>query len=202
MKNRRYRNRGRTGILPWSQTRGSIHPQGGSPCGRSGAPVEGRIQNLHCGQRHTGSPEHRRRILQGSWRRPKTCAANSKNIWTSPPASSWSCRRPSARYSSCRTRNDPTRALWPWISSPRCHFRFLGGYHAGTVITRRIARGGLPPPCKSGGGCRLSWIWKFQRRRNAKNFPGGFAAAVSYCRLRGAKVYLTMNTLLHRPGTG
>lgn len=37
----------------------------------------------------------------------------------------------------------------------------------------------------------------FNARRNAKNFSREeFAAAVSYCRLRGAKVYLTMNTLL------
>ncbi len=37
----------------------------------------------------------------------------------------------------------------------------------------------------------------FNARRNAKNFSREeFAAAVSYCHLRGAKVYLTMNTLL------
>lgn len=37
----------------------------------------------------------------------------------------------------------------------------------------------------------------FNARRNAKNFSREeFAAAVSYCRLRGVKVYLTMNTLL------
>lgn len=37
----------------------------------------------------------------------------------------------------------------------------------------------------------------FNARRNAKNFSEEeFAAAVSYCRLRGVKVYLTMNTLL------
>jgi len=37
----------------------------------------------------------------------------------------------------------------------------------------------------------------FNARRNAKNFSKEeFAAAVSYCHLRGVKVYLTMNTLL------
>lgn len=37
----------------------------------------------------------------------------------------------------------------------------------------------------------------FNARRNAKNFsPEEFAAAVSYCHLRGVKVYLTLNTLL------
>ena len=37
----------------------------------------------------------------------------------------------------------------------------------------------------------------FNARRNAKNFSEEeFAAAVSYCHLRGAKVYLTLNTLL------
>ncbi len=37
----------------------------------------------------------------------------------------------------------------------------------------------------------------FNARRNAKNFSQEeFAAAVSYCHLRGAKVYLTLNTLL------
>ena len=37
----------------------------------------------------------------------------------------------------------------------------------------------------------------FNARRNAKNFSREeFAAAVSYCHLRGAKVYLTLNTLL------
>ena len=35
----------------------------------------------------------------------------------------------------------------------------------------------------------------FNARRNAKNFSEEeFAAAVSYCHLRGAKVYLTLNT--------
>ena len=37
----------------------------------------------------------------------------------------------------------------------------------------------------------------FNARRNAKNFSQEeFAAAVSYCHVRGAKVYLTLNTLL------
>ncbi len=37
----------------------------------------------------------------------------------------------------------------------------------------------------------------FNARRNAKNFsPEEFAAAISYCHLRGVKVYLTLNTLL------
>ena len=37
----------------------------------------------------------------------------------------------------------------------------------------------------------------FNARRNAKNFTAAdFAAAVSYCHLRGVKVYLTLNTLL------
>ncbi|MCD7947840.1 MAG: DUF3656 domain-containing protein [Oscillospiraceae bacterium] len=37
----------------------------------------------------------------------------------------------------------------------------------------------------------------FHARRNAKNFSDEeFAAAVSYCHLRGVKVYLTLNTLL------
>ena len=37
----------------------------------------------------------------------------------------------------------------------------------------------------------------FNARRNAKNFSAEeFAAAVSYCHLRGVKVYLTLNTLL------
>ena len=37
----------------------------------------------------------------------------------------------------------------------------------------------------------------FNARRNAKNFTREeFAAAVSYCHLRGCKVYLTLNTLL------
>ncbi|NCB62172.1 MAG: U32 family peptidase [Clostridia bacterium] len=37
----------------------------------------------------------------------------------------------------------------------------------------------------------------FNARRNAKNFSKEeFAAAVSYCHLHGAKIYLTMNTLL------
>lgn len=38
---------------------------------------------------------------------------------------------------------------------------------------------------------------EFNARRNAKNFSSEeFAAAVSYCHLRGVKVYLTLNTLL------
>ncbi len=38
---------------------------------------------------------------------------------------------------------------------------------------------------------------EFNARRNAKNFSEEeFAAAVSYCHLRGVKVYLTLNTLL------
>ncbi len=37
----------------------------------------------------------------------------------------------------------------------------------------------------------------FNARRNAKNFSEeDAAAAVSYCHLRGTKVYLTLNTLL------
>ena len=37
----------------------------------------------------------------------------------------------------------------------------------------------------------------FNARRNAKNFSEEeFAAAVSYCHIRGAKVYLTLNTLV------
>ena len=37
----------------------------------------------------------------------------------------------------------------------------------------------------------------FNARRNAKNFTGDeAAAAVSYCHLRGVKVFLTLNTLL------
>ena len=37
---------------------------------------------------------------------------------------------------------------------------------------------------------------QFNARRGAKNFsPEEFASAVSYCRLRGVKVYLTLNTL-------
>ena len=37
----------------------------------------------------------------------------------------------------------------------------------------------------------------FNARRNAKNFSEEeFAAAVSYCHIRGARVYLTLNTLL------
>ena len=37
----------------------------------------------------------------------------------------------------------------------------------------------------------------FNARRNAKNFTeADFAAAISYCHLRGVKVYLTLNTLL------
>ena len=37
----------------------------------------------------------------------------------------------------------------------------------------------------------------FNARRNAKNFSAEeFASAVSYCHLRGVKVYLTLNTLL------
>ena len=37
----------------------------------------------------------------------------------------------------------------------------------------------------------------FNARRNAKNFSREeFAAAVSYCHLRGCKVHLTLNTLL------
>ena len=37
----------------------------------------------------------------------------------------------------------------------------------------------------------------FNARRGAKNFtPEEFAAAVSYCHLRGVKVYMTLNTLL------
>jgi len=37
----------------------------------------------------------------------------------------------------------------------------------------------------------------FNARRNAKNFSAEeFAAAISYCHLRGVKVYLTLNTLL------
>ena len=37
----------------------------------------------------------------------------------------------------------------------------------------------------------------FNARRNAKNFTeADFASAVSYCHLRGTKVYLTLNTLL------
>ena len=40
-------------------------------------------------------------------------------------------------------------------------------------------------------------LGEFNARRGAKNFSEEeYASAVSYCHLRGAKVYLTLNTLL------
>ena len=62
---------------------------------------------------------------------------------------------------------------------------------------RRVHGGRWPPPCRT---ARTPSTWDygdFNARRNAKNFSEEeFAAAVSYCHIRGAKVYLTLNTLL------
>lgn len=50
---------------------------------------------------------------------------------------------------------------------------------------------------QSGAGAVYLGYGEFNARRNAKNFSREeFAAAVSYCHLRGARVYLTLNTLL------
>ena len=50
---------------------------------------------------------------------------------------------------------------------------------------------------QNGAGAVYLGYGDFNARRNAKNFSGEeFAAAVSYCHLRGVKVYLTLNTLL------
>ena len=50
---------------------------------------------------------------------------------------------------------------------------------------------------QSGADAVYMGYGNFNARRNAKNFSQEeFAAAISYCHLRGVKVYLTLNTLL------
>ena len=50
---------------------------------------------------------------------------------------------------------------------------------------------------KSGADAVYFGAADFNARRNAENFtPEGFAAAVRYCRIRGVKCYITLNTLL------
>lgn len=50
---------------------------------------------------------------------------------------------------------------------------------------------------QAGAGAVYLGYGTYNARRNAKNFsPEELAAAVSYCHLRGVKVYLTLNTLL------
>jgi putative protease len=50
---------------------------------------------------------------------------------------------------------------------------------------------------KSGADAVYFGAADFNARRNAENFtPEGFAAAVRYCRTRGVKCYITLNTLL------
>lgn len=50
---------------------------------------------------------------------------------------------------------------------------------------------------QNGAGAVYLGYGAFNARRNAKNFSSEeFAAAVSYCHLRGVKVYLTLNTLI------
>ena len=50
---------------------------------------------------------------------------------------------------------------------------------------------------QSGAGSVYMGCGGFNARRGAKNFtPEEFAAAVSYCHLRGVKVYMTLNTLV------
>ncbi len=64
-----------------------------------------------------------------------------------------------------------------------------------------LAPAGSPEAVKaavqSGADAIYLGYGNFNARRNAKNFSEEeFAAAVSYCHLRGVKVYLTLNTLL------
>lgn len=68
--------------------------------------------------------------------------------------------------------------------------------HAGAAGSRRLhGVGHRRGPERRGR--RLSGYGDFNARRNAKNFTHEeAAAAVSYCHLRGAKVFLTLNTLL------
>ena len=55
----------------------------------------------------------------------------------------------------------------------------------------------LAPAVQNGADAVYMGYGDFNARRNAKNFTReAFAAAVSYCHLRGVKVYLTLNTLL------
>ncbi len=64
-----------------------------------------------------------------------------------------------------------------------------------------LAPAGSPEAVNAAVQCGADAVYlgygNFNARRNAKNFSKEeFAAAVSYCHLRGVKVYLTLNTLL------
>ncbi len=64
-----------------------------------------------------------------------------------------------------------------------------------------LAPAGSPEAVNAAVQCGADALYlgygNFNARRNAKNFSREeFAAAVSYCHLRGVKVYLTLNTLL------
>ncbi|MBR6739919.1 MAG: U32 family peptidase [Clostridia bacterium] len=55
----------------------------------------------------------------------------------------------------------------------------------------------LEAAVRSGADAVYMGMREFNARRNAKNFDReGFAEAVAYCRVRGVRVYLTLNTLL------
>ena len=64
-----------------------------------------------------------------------------------------------------------------------------------------LAPAGSPEAVTAAVQCGANAVYlgyvDFNARRNAKNFsPEEFAAAVSYCHVRGVKVYLTLNTLV------
>jgi putative protease len=60
------------------------------------------------------------------------------------------------------------------------------------------SREALQAAVQAGADAVYMGFGAFNARRNAKNFTDEeFSAAVSYCHLRGVRVYLTLNTLLH-----
>ena len=51
---------------------------------------------------------------------------------------------------------------------------------------------------RSGADAVYFGAGNFNARRNANNFEGeAFAKAIAYCRVRGVKTHITLNTLLH-----
>jgi putative protease len=67
---------------------------------------------------------------------------------------------------------------------------------ARTVISRRFPEA-VVASVQSGADAIYMGFGGFNARRNAKNFTDEeFEAAVRYCRVRGCKVYVTLNTLV------
>ena len=65
------------------------------------------------------------------------------------------------------------------------------------ILSPAGSREALIAAVQSGADAVYLGFGAFNARRNARNFTDEeFLAAVSYCHLRGVKVYLTLNTLL------